>query len=44
MEMKQIINSRDRTIKASIIEHPTIRDIEKEISKNNIVIAPFYGK
>ena len=44
MEMKQIINKRDREIKASIIEHPTIRDIEREISQNNVVIAPFYGK
>lgn len=43
-EMKQIINIRDPTIKAKIIEHPTIRDIEKEISQNNAVIAPFYGK
>lgn len=44
MEMKQIINRRDPSIKAKIIEHPTIRDIEREISQNNIVIAPFYGK
>jgi len=44
VEMKQIINTRDPNIKAKIIEHPSIRDIEKEISKNNAVIAPFYGK
>ena len=44
MEMKQIINTRDPNIKAKIIEHPTVRDIEKEISQNNAVIAPFYGK
>lgn len=44
MEMKQIINRRDKTIKAHIIEHPTIRDIEREISQNHVVVAPFYGK
>jgi len=44
MEMKQIINTRDPSIKAKIIEHPSIRDIEKEISQNHAVIAPFYGK
>ncbi len=44
MEMKQIINRRDPTIKAHIIEHPTIRDIEREISQNNVVVAPLYGK
>ncbi len=44
MEMKQIINRRDKTIHASIIEHPTIRDIEREISQNHIVVAPLYGK
>ncbi len=44
MEMKQIINRRDPSITARIIEHPTIRDLEREISKNNMVIAPLYGK
>jgi hypothetical protein len=44
IEMKQIINRRDSSIKAKIIEHPPVRDIEKEISQNNAVIAPFYGK
>ncbi len=44
MEMKQIINRRDPTLHARIIEHPTIRDIEKEISQDNVVVAPFYGK
>lgn len=44
MEMKQIINRRDPSIKASIIEHPSIRDLEREISKNNMAIVPLYGK
>ena len=44
MEMKQIINTRDKSIKAKIIEHPTIRDLEREISQNNVVVAPFYWK
>lgn len=44
MEMKQIINRRDPSITARIIEHPTILDLEREISKNNVVVAPFYGK
>jgi len=44
MEMKQIINRRDPSISARIIEHPTIHDLEREISQNNVVVAPFYGK
>lgn len=44
MEMKQIINRRDPSINARIIEHPSIKDIEREISKNNVVVAPFYWK
>ncbi len=44
MEMKQIINRRDPSISARIIEHPTIQDIEREISKNNVVVTPLYWK
>jgi hypothetical protein len=44
MEMKQIINTRDKSIKTKIIEHPTIRDLEIEISQNHVVVAPFHGK
>jgi len=44
METKQVINKRDPTINARIIENPSINDLEKEISQNHIIIAPLYGK